>query len=131
MLILLQKGIMPSNYSANRSFALNDDSQVYFNSLLGIYPKIKIDSYLSFIDSLDYMIIDKAEIVLGKDLSAVDNLSEQTNPPAIIFPYFLNSDRIEKVGEDFLGYTKKFFINWGSVKSVGCFKFISPKLQRR
>ncbi len=102
------KGIMPSNYSANRSFALNDDSQVYFNSLLGIYPKIKIDSYLSFIDSLDYMIIDKAEIVLGKDLSAVDNLSEQTNPPAIIFPYFLNSDRIEKVGEDFWGIQRNF-----------------------
>lgn len=102
------KGVMPTNYSANRSFALNDDSQVYFNSLLGIYPKIKIDGYLSFIDSLDYMIIDKAEIVLGKDLSAVDNLSEQTNPPAIIFPYFLNSDRIEKVGEDFWGIQRNF-----------------------
>ncbi len=104
----MPQGILPTNYSADRSFSLTTPDKVYFNGLLGIFPKVRIDNYLSFIDSLQFMIVDKAELVIDPRQEVIDNGSDQLRPPSLVFPYYLADDKILKKAEDFWGIQSNF-----------------------
>jgi hypothetical protein len=107
--------LIPSDYSGKKSFELNDDSKVYFNNLLGITPRINFDVYRGFIDSVDFMLINKAEIVISNPEFEVRNtIKEQKTPPNFIVPYILNEDEvIDKVADDFRAIQSNFSSSGG------------------
>ena len=105
--------LIPSNYSENKHFNLLDDSKVFFNDVLGIYPRVNLDNYLNFIDSLRFLKINYGELIVGEDLTVINNGTDQVRPPSLIFPYFISESNILKKGEDFWGIQSNFNSNGG------------------
>jgi len=105
--------LIPNNYSEGKSFDLTDPSKAYFNNLLGISPILNLDPYLSFIDTVDYMKINKAELTIeDQGFNVVDNPSEQFRPIQNIVPYILNEEgNFSKKGEDFWAIQNNFNSN--------------------
>jgi hypothetical protein len=105
-------GIMPSTYSNNRDFQLSDPDQVYYNGMLAIYPRLSINSYFDFIDTLDYMLINKAELVLeDEQFESVATNNEGLLYPNVVYPYYIEEDNILKNGENFWGIQANFSPN--------------------
>jgi hypothetical protein len=96
-------GLIPSSYSGNNSFDLTDPDKAYFNNLLGISPKFNLAPYLSFIDTVDYMQINRAEISIeSQDFIEINTRSEQKRPVQNIVPYILDENGdFTKKGRDF------------------------------
>ncbi|ADR22037.1 hypothetical protein MATR_03290 [Marivirga tractuosa] len=107
--------LIPSTFSGNNSFDLTDPSKAYFNNLLGISPKINLDPYLSFIDSVDYMQINKAEIIIeSQNFTTLDTPFEQVRPAQAIIPYILEeTGGFKKQGRDFWAIQSNFTSNGG------------------
>ena len=105
--------LIPSSYSGNNSFDLSNPSKAYFNNLLGISPRFNLDPYLSFIDSVDYMQINKAEITISnQDFNIMDTPNEQIRPIQNIVPYILEGDeKFKKQGKDFWAIQSNFNSN--------------------
>lgn len=100
-------GLMPSNFSNNSNFQLNDPEQMYFNGMLAIFPRLSINKYFDFTDSLDFMQVNKAELIIESDLLESSSTSTSAKLiPNLLFPYYIE-------GEDILtgGLSKEIF--WG------------------
>jgi len=102
--------LIPSDYSGKKSFALNDPSKAYFNNLVGISPRLDLKGYLNFIDTVQFMQINKAELVVGSDDFVLTNSeASQIRPAGNIVPYILEEDgTIAKQGEDFWALQSNF-----------------------
>jgi hypothetical protein len=107
--------LIPSDYSAKKSFDLNDPSKAYFNNLIGISPRIDLGNYLNFIDTVEFMQINKAEIIIGdSEFLVADNVENQLRPASNIVPYILREDgNVAKKGEDFWALQSNFNPNGG------------------
>ncbi len=107
--------LIPSSYSGNNSFDLTDPNKAYFNNLIGISPKISLDKYLSFIDTVDYMQINKAELMIeSQNLNTINTPSEQIRPAQTIVPYILGeSGSFRKQGRYFWAIQSNFNSNGG------------------
>lgn len=107
--------LIPSSYSGDNSFDLTDPNKVYFNNLIGISPKISLDKYLSFIDTVDYMQINKAELIIeNQSFNTVNTASEQIRPVQNITPYILEeTGRFKKQGRYFWAIQSNFNSNGG------------------
>tara|TARA_R110002012_G_scaffold108855_2_gene252033 strand:- start:43361 stop:44794 length:1434 start_codon:yes stop_codon:yes gene_type:complete len=105
--------LIPSTYSGNKSFDLLDPSKAYFNNLMGISPRVKLNGYLNFIDTVEFLQINKAELVINSnDFSTADDESSQIRPAGNIIPYILDRDgNIVKKGEDFWALQSNFTTN--------------------
>jgi hypothetical protein len=105
--------LVPSDYSGKKSFELSDPSKAYFNNLMGISPRLNLDSYLNFIDTVEFLQINKAELVISNsEFNVSDNESSQTRPAGNIIPYILEDDgSIAKKGEDFWAFQSNFTSN--------------------
>jgi len=105
--------LIPENYSGKKSFSLNDPSKAYFNNLMGISPRLDLQGYLDFIDTVRFMQINKAELVVGSDnfvLTSTD--ASQIRPAGNIIPYILEDDgTVAKNGEDFWAFQSNFTSN--------------------
>ncbi|MFQ3213927.1 MAG: hypothetical protein ACI9C9_001458 [Marivirga sp.] len=105
-------GIMPDNYSANKEFQLNDPEQFYYNGMLAIYPRISINNYFDFIDTLDFMLINKAELVMEDDqFQSIATNNEGLLYPNVVYPYYIEGENILKKGEVFWGVQANFSTN--------------------
>jgi len=114
--------LLPSNYNEGGSFDLTDPSKAYFNNLLGISPKFSLNPYLSFIDTVDYMQINRAEISIeDQNFNVVNTPSEQDRPIQNLVPYILDENgNFTKQGEDFWAIQSNFNSNGGiSNQSAG------------
>lgn len=102
--------LVPSDYSGKKSFNLNDPSKAYFNNLMGISPRIDLGNYLNFLDTVEFMQINKAELVIGSnEFRIADNTENQIRPANNIIPYILEEDGdVAKIGEDFWAFQSNF-----------------------
>ncbi|WKK86024.2 DUF4270 family protein [Marivirga arenosa] len=102
--------MIPMNYSGKEEFELADDSKAYFNNMLGISPKVKLSNYLTFLDTVEFMQINRAELVISSpDFVLEENQTNQIRPASNIIPYILGEDgNIEKQGEDFWAFQANF-----------------------
>ncbi|SMG22243.1 hypothetical protein SAMN05661096_01273 [Marivirga sericea] len=102
--------LVPSDYSGKKSFDLSDPSKAYYNGLIGISPRIDLQNYLNFIDTVQFLQINKAELVIGSEAFAVtENASTQLRPANSIIPYILTDDgNVAKQGEDFWALQANF-----------------------
>lgn len=113
--------LIPSSYYEGNSFELTDPSKAYFNNLLGISPKFNLDPYFSFIDTVDYMQINRAELTIeSQDFNVINTNSEQLRPIRNIIPYnldengnFLKADASNSTGEDFWAIQSNINSNGG------------------
>lgn len=107
--------LIPSSYSGNNSFDLSDPNKAYFNNLLGISPRFNLDPYLSFIDTVDYMQINKAELTIdNQDFNIMDTPNEQFRPVQNVVPYILEgNEKFKKQGRDFWAIQSNFNSNGG------------------
>lgn len=107
--------LIPTDYSSKKSFELTDPSKAYFNNIIGISPRISLANYLSFMDTVNYMQINKAELVIKDENFSINNSeSVQLQPANNIVPYILNQEgEIEKEGEDFWALQSNFNLNGG------------------
>jgi len=105
--------LIPSSYNNGNSFELADPSKAYFNNLLGISPKINLEAYLSFIDTVEYMQINKAEIIIeDQGFSTANTPAEQFRPIQNLVPYIQNEQgNFSKKGEDFWAIQSNFNSN--------------------
>jgi hypothetical protein len=106
--------LIPNSYYQGNSFELTDPNKAYFNNLIGISPKISLDAYLSFIDTVDYMQINKAEITIEKQgFIEINTRSQQTRPAQNIVPY------IQGEGGSFLKKARDFWAIQSNFSSNG------------
>jgi len=107
--------LIPNSYKSENSFNLTDPSKAYFNNLLGISPKFNLDRYLSFIDTVDYMQINKAEILVeSQNFNSTSTPSDQMRPVQNVVPYIVNGQgNFSKKGEDFWAIQSNFNSNGG------------------
>jgi hypothetical protein len=105
--------LVPSDYSNKKSFNLADPSKAYFNGLIGISPRVDLTNYLNFIDTVQFLQINKAEIVIGsEEFALIDNRSTQLSPASSIIPYILTEEgNVAKQGEDFWALQANFSPN--------------------
>lgn len=107
--------LIPADYSGDKSFDLTNPDKVYFNSILGIFPRFDLQPYLDFIDTVDFMLINRAELVIQDEtLEAENSITVQKSPPSILVPYILNEEnRILKISEDFWAIQSNFSSSGG------------------
>ncbi|GAA5033078.1 hypothetical protein GCM10011506_22620 [Marivirga lumbricoides] len=107
--------LIPSDYSGNKSFDLTNPEKIFFNSFLGIFPRFDFQQYLSFIDTVDFMLINKAELVIQDETLQTENsVTVQKSPPSILVPYIVgDEDRILKISEDFWAIQANFSSSGG------------------
>ncbi len=119
--------LIPADYTGKKSFELNDPSKVYFNNLLGITPRIDLNIFSDFIDSVDFMLINKAEIVISNpDFLVRNTISEQKSPPNFVVPYILEeNETIDRVGDEFRAIQSNFSSNGGLAAQNGAASPIS------
>ncbi|MGM0579570.1 MAG: DUF4270 family protein [Bacteroidota bacterium] len=105
--------LVPSDYSGKKIFNLTDPSKAYFNNLMGISPRVDLKGYLNFIDTVDFMQINKAELVISSnEFTSTDNNASQIRPSDNIIPYILKEDgNVGKIGEDFWAFQSNFNSN--------------------
>ncbi|WP_375580119.1 DUF4270 family protein [Marivirga tractuosa] len=105
--------LVPSDYSSKKSFDLTDPSKAYFNNMMGISPRIDLGNYLNFLDTVDFLQINKAELSIGiNDFTVTENGNSQIRPADNIVPYILEEDgNIAKQGEDFWAFQANFNSN--------------------
>ena len=111
-------GLMPSDYKNNSDFELNDNESVYYNSLLKTVPRIDINSYITFIDTLktslgdtdgSKLLINYAELYIeNPDLENIRTSNTAQSVPSSVFPYFVDNDNFVKQGEFFWGIQRNF-----------------------
>jgi len=111
--------LVPANYSGDKSFSLTDPNKVYLNDFLGIQPKLDLTNYLSFIDSLEFMLIDRADLVIEADLDDVLNPTTCIAYPRQLLPYIMEDGLIAKVAENFRGIQTNFASNGGLSNQSG------------
>lgn len=102
--------LIPSDYSGNKSFDLTNPEKIYFNNFLGIFPRFDFQQYLNFIDTVDFMLINRAELVIQDEtLEAENTITVQQSPPSLLVPYILNEESsILKISEDFWAIQANF-----------------------
>ena len=102
--------LFPADFSNNKSFELTDPTKAYFNNLLGISPRIDLAPYFNFIDTVDYLQINRAEFVIASDeYETINTSADQKRPIQNLVPYILNDNGlIDKVGEDFRSIQANF-----------------------
>ncbi len=113
--------LFPADFSNNRSFELTDPNKAYFNNLLGISPRIDLEPYFNFIDTVDYLQINRAELVIASDeYETVNTISDQKRPIQNMVPYIMNGNGlIDKVGEDFRSIQANFNLSGGVADQSG------------
>lgn len=109
--------LIPTTYSADGNFELTDPNKVYFNNLLGISPQLNLDAYLSFVDTVEFLQISKAEISIDRsDFDEDNSATKQKRPIQNVVPYILSEKgMIDKVGEYFWAFQANFDVNGGVV----------------
>jgi hypothetical protein len=109
--------LVPSDYSGKKSFNLTDPTKAYFNNLMGISPRIDLGNYLSFLDTVQFLQINKAELVVSNDqFIAADEVDRQIRPASNIIPYIVEENgSILKQGEDFWALQSNFSSNGSPV----------------
>ncbi len=113
--------LIPSDYSGKSAFELNDPSKVYFNNMLGITPRFNFGAYRAFIDTVDFMLINKAELIISNpNFEFVNTSSEQKSPPNFIVPYILeDNERVDRVGDEFRAIQSNFASNGALANQQG------------
>lgn len=83
--------LVPENLDGENDFQLTDDSKIAFIQGIGVLPKLSIDPYLSFMDTIDILQINKAELIIDTPEEVETNV-EQYRPPQNVLNYYYSTD---------------------------------------